>query len=174
VAPWLSYALRSSCGYSGNVKPYTYAAPSAGNAVFASWQSRQFPGVRVYNSLDLVPMAWAELLTIPTLFSPPGPECPSWFSDVVKSVHVLLTGLQYAQPTSGDRQLIGALETEVSFFDEAADQHGHNNYLNLLRAPTLPFRAETTPVVWSESCTEDHRDLIGIVRRRVRTPQLTP
>lgn len=168
VAPWLAYELKS-VGSTGTVRPYTYAAPTAGNAAFAQWESAHFAGVRVYNTLDLVPMAWADLLLIPNLYPSLGPACPAWFVDVVKSVHSLVSRLQYAQPTAGAQPVTGTVLPEGDFFEEAADQHAHNTYLSLLHAPTLPFLVESTRVTWSQMLETGQRELIGEVHRRRTT-----
>ena len=49
-----------------SILPYTFAAPTAGDATFASWFDSQFPGaVCTYNTSDLVPNAWATLKSLP-------------------------------------------------------------------------------------------------------------
>jgi hypothetical protein len=141
LAPWLLAQL-GVAGYQGVIRPYTYAAPTAGNAAFASWFDSQFEAAgatRVVNSLDIVPMAWNNLLAIQTLFPDPRLRCPLEVRVAVEGLAALLAGKGYDQPASGVVEKSGAVQSSVDFFTEALNQHAPNNYLTLLGAPTLPF-----------------------------------
>ena len=164
AAPWLRHELQVA-GYAGTITPYTYAAPTAGNRCFADWQSQNFPGVRVLNTLDLVPMAWANLLEMQTRNRSPGPACPKLFADVVSVVAAALTGYDYAQPSAGELQKPGALQSDLDYFAEAAAQHAHNTYLTLLGAPPLPVFVDTARVIWSQDVSGE-REMIGQRPRR--------
>jgi hypothetical protein len=168
AAPWLTHQLQVA-GFAGAVTPYTYAAPTAGNTGFANWQSTCFPGVRVVNTIDVVPMAWANLPQIETLYASPGLACPKLFADVVSVVATALTGYDYAQPSAGEIQKTGSFQAEGDFFAEAAAQHAHNTYLTLLGAPVLPIFVETARVTWSQDASGG-REKIGQARMR-RLPE---
>src|SRR5581483_2631925 len=68
LAAWLAWRF----GDASRLKVYTFAAPSPGNAAFAAYFNRLFrdptgktsTAYRIYNTLDLVPNAWATLPTI--------------------------------------------------------------------------------------------------------------
>jgi triacylglycerol lipase len=143
LAPWLVYQLSQSNAKNA-VMPYTYAAPTAGNATFASYYTGLFKNsYRYYNVMDIVPKAWAELSSIKTLYRSPGPACP-WelkgtidlTTDWLRSINV-----GYTQPNGAGESLPGVPSPTSDFFDEALDQHDHNYYLKLLGAPTVPITA---------------------------------
>ncbi len=156
LAPWLHYQLRQT-GYTGQIRPYTYAAPTAGNAEFAQFFDSTFAdgraslATRVYNKLDLVPLAWDDLRAITALYPPPGPPCPALLALLVDRLAERVAPLDYGQPTGNPMALGGTAVAGDTFWAEAAAQHGHNAYLALLDAPSLPFLVETTRVTW-------HRD----------------
>jgi hypothetical protein len=85
MAAWLATVFSVS-----RLKTYTFAAPSAGNAAFASYYNALFTdsttqkstAYRLYNSLDSVPNAWASLETIASYYQP-APLCPSYIQDII-------------------------------------------------------------------------------------------
>ena len=137
------------------VAPITFAAPSAGNAAFAAFFDALFPGApRYYNRLDIVPMAWAGLSDVASLFPEPGPRCPAAFRETVRLVTKWLAraGVSYAQPGRGV-ELVGVperrfLKTDpvAAFTRELVRQHHPDSYLALLGAPCLPFELVQLPV----------------------------
>jgi hypothetical protein len=158
VATWLGDAAKMTV--------YTFAAPSPGNDDFASYYNRLFltPGIigestafRFYNSLDVVPNAWASLPTIATYY-PPQLPCPSDIREVVDFARRKV-GSDYAQ--LGTRAIGSAVELPGSFIDpfkfeetlgeisplgdlffllEAAQQHHPTTYQQLLKV--APISAE--------------------------------
>jgi hypothetical protein len=148
LAPWLLAGL-GAAGYQGVIRPYTYAAPTAGNAAFAAWFDSQFAvagATRVVNRLDIVPMAWNNLPAVKTLFPAPGPSSPVEVSLAVDVLAGLIAAKGYDQPASGVVELTGAVQSNVDFFTEALNQHAPNNYLTLLGAPMLPFPIPPPPI----------------------------
>ena len=107
------------------IQPYTFAAPTAGDATFAGWFSSQFPtAIRTVNIYDLVPHAWETLKYLaegeyidkglkknpyypfyPGSGDTPkgpgptsGPPPGNLIGDVIKGVLGDLNGMSYAQP----------------------------------------------------------------------------
>jgi Lipase (class 3) len=81
VADWV--------GNVSSLSVYTIAAPSPGNEDFASYynalftsQSGHSTAFRFFNSLDVVPNAWASLNTVETYY-PPLVSCPSDISKII-------------------------------------------------------------------------------------------
>jgi hypothetical protein len=143
LAPWLVYQLSQSNAKNA-VMPYTYAAPTAGNSAFASFYTGLFKSsYRYYNTIDIVPKAWADLLSIKSLYSSPGPACPWELKDTIDLISDWLNAIKvgYTQPNETGENLPGVPSPTSDFFAEALDQHDHNYYLKLLGAPTVPITA---------------------------------
>jgi Lipase (class 3) len=141
LAPWLVYRLSQS-NANNTVTPYTYAAPTAGNATFASFYTGLFQrSYRYYNAIDIVPKAWADLLSIKSLYSSPGPACPWELKDTIDLTLDWLKAVKvsYTQPNGAGENLPGMPSSTSDFFTEALDQHDHNYYLKLLGAPPVPI-----------------------------------
>jgi len=141
LAPWLVYQLSQSNAKNA-VMPYTYAAPTAGNETFASYYTGLFKSFyRYYNAMDVVPKAWADLLSIKTLYPSPGPACPWELKGTIDLITDWLSSIKvgYTQPNGAGESLPGVPSPTSDFFDEALDQHDHNYYLKLLGAPTVPI-----------------------------------
>src|SRR5262249_38444559 len=137
----------SQCNAKNPVMPYTYAAPTAGNAIFASFYTGLFKNShRYYNAIDIVPKAWADLLSIKSLYSAPGPACPWELKGMIDLVSDWLNTIKvsYTQPNGSGEILPGVPSFTTDFFAEALDQHDHNYYLRLLGAPTVPIAAPRT------------------------------
>jgi lipase (class 3) len=148
LAPWLAYQLQAAHAPAVTIAPYTFAGPTAGNKAFADFYSGLFTAYRYFNVIDIVPMAWSELSAVKKLFPAPGPSCPRVVADLVDLVEAwmrLFHRVSYAQPGAGT-PLNGVPVGEVSFTDEAGDQHAHNNYLALLGAPPVSFDVVTGKV----------------------------
>jgi hypothetical protein len=95
------------------IHPYTFTAPTAGDAAFASWFDTQFPSAMCYyNWYDLVPNAWATLTEIPEKKGPfypfypenpgPGPTAkpiPDTIGIIIDAIAKNTNGNTYVQPT---------------------------------------------------------------------------
>ncbi|MGL4962142.1 MAG: lipase family protein [Inquilinus sp.] len=162
-----------------NVLPYTFAAPTSGDATFAAWFDKQFPNaVCIYNKYDLVPNAWATLWTLPLdplinqPFYPglkdepsgPGPtaELTNEVGILITTVALLTSGNTYVQPTqqpalnAGPSPLFrpypGTVTAPVDqFMLQVGFQHWSDTYLGLLGAPVVPL--PPVPAVASVSPT---------------------
>ncbi len=104
VAPWLLQGLVRA-GVAPQVVPVTFAAPTAGNAAFASYFDALFRGsVRVQNPLDVVPRAWADLASLADLYRQPCNIDANLVEraaiDVLRE-DLRLHGTTYAQPQTG-------------------------------------------------------------------------
>lgn len=137
LAPWLSFQTQGKV----SVTPFTFAAPTAGNGPFAAAYDRLFPtAASYYNTLDIVPMAFASLRAIKSLYRQPGPAISNDCKDALDGFQLLLDasspGSPYVQ-TNGT-PLPGSLSGATTFFAEAGAQHSHDTYLKLLGAPDVP------------------------------------
>lgn len=161
VALWLKAQAWST---TPAIQVYTFAAPTAGDANFASWFDQQFPGaICVWNRYDVVPNAWWNMLDLqrgsqsPTVWGfYPEPAVPASSG----LVHLILGELVarlgdnvYVQPTQ-QAPLNDPLEVYQTFFQtgltqtewweaQAAFQHANGTYLQLLQAPPLPSLVPT-------------------------------
>lgn len=143
-----------------NIYPFTFAAPTAGDGIFASWFDTQLPWAQCfYNQYDVVPSAWSNLVG-GVEQEPPAPEAAEYFypnnsgaelgvlvRNLVQGIAQRTKGNVYVQPS---RQQ--ALNDDFSTTDpgyptltslddweaEAGYQHANNTYLSLLGAPILP------------------------------------
>ncbi|MBU8897437.1 hypothetical protein KRR26_17605 [Corallococcus sp. M34] len=138
LAAWFASTLSGA-----TVVPITVAAPTAGNAAFASAYDSVFASSaqRLFNTLDVVPMLWtvAGLDTLLTLYSG-GPQCGPTCSAAVNSALNTLQkgGVTYVQP-SASTSLTGSLYSEsgiLAFEDEVLAQHSALYYMSLLGIPT--------------------------------------
>jgi triacylglycerol lipase len=155
VATWL--------GSASGLSVYTIAAPSPGNADFAAYyntlfseQSGHSTAFRFFNSLDVVPNAWASLDTVLTYY-PPLVTCPPAINKIIARAETAVGGkyCQPGEPAAGSAvELTGTLITPVGthrgrmeinafenalFLWEAAQQHACTTYQALLQTPlTLP------------------------------------
>lgn len=153
LAPTLAFQL----GSSANLKVYTFAAPSPGNADFATYYNRLFmdsatgksTAFRLYNSLDVVPNAWASLDMVETYYVP-DPTCTDEIRAVVIGAHTAV-GAQYAQVgTDADGsaiKLTGSVTAvaklgplldpivDEQFFQQLLQQHATSMYQHLLNVP---------------------------------------
>lgn len=152
VAAWAAYTL----GNAARVKAYTFAAPSAGDAGFASYYnalftdpaSSQSTAFRVYNTLDFVPNAWASLTHVETYYQPK-PQCPDDIKLLVDE-GVKIVGTEYVQvgtkaagsehPLPGQvipwNSFFGNLDPtgNVEYAHQVAEQHATTTYMRLLSA----------------------------------------
>lgn len=141
AAPWLKTCL-AQAQVKAPIVPVTFAAPTAGNAAFASYFQQQFPyAPRYVNSLDIAPFAWGNLDGIRPLYEACNFSLPwevSGMLDVFEGA-MRLAGVSYGQP--GQVALLkGACGSNISsWYAEAALQHHATTYLALMtgRASTL-------------------------------------
>jgi Lipase (class 3) len=140
LAPWLRFALDGA----RTILPCTFAAPTAGNQAFAAVFTSLFPSApRYYDTLDVIPMAWANLAAVKSLYAAPGPGCPLALKAAIDVLTVSLKLLQYQQPNGAGNPLTGTPTSSQNFIAEILSQHDSNNYLALLGAPSVPSH---TPV----------------------------
>jgi hypothetical protein len=142
LAPWIKFQLNQG-GITPAIIAYTFAAPSAGNLAFADWYTNNsgITSYRFFNTIDLVPMAWADLAGMKLLFSPnPGASISLkliidgislWLSDRDKVI--------YVQPNGPGNPLKNNPTPGQNWFDEVGTQHAHNTYLTLLGATPVDF-----------------------------------
>ena len=136
----------------GEVKVYTFAAPSPGDRGYQDYFNGFFGdnefAFRVFDTLDVVPDAWATLSTIETYYQ--GYYlCPQDLKDIV-NFGIRRVGTEYQnvgtdQPLTG--QVIwpfGSERTEeldpigdAIFLWQVAQQHSTFNYLSLLKAQPM-------------------------------------
>jgi hypothetical protein len=153
VADWVGNATSLSV--------YTIAAPSPGNEDFASYynalftsQSGQSTAFRFFNSLDVVPNAWASLNTVETYY-PPLVSCPSDISKIIDRAENAVSGKyrQLGELALGSAvELLGTIVTPFGvhrgrmernpfenalFLWEAAQQHACTTYQALLQTPLM-------------------------------------
>jgi hypothetical protein len=152
-------ALRLHHEYGGRfqVRPITFAAPTAGNRPFAELYQETFPGAeRYFNRLDLVPRAWCELAQLGDLYEPPGPRCPPDFRLLARATAGSLSQHGYTQPGPGvalplegagpprpGRGGLGGMVDRLLrrvFYLEALHHHMPDTYLAHLGAEPLPFQ----------------------------------
>ena len=100
------------------VEPNCPPAPTAGNAIFASFYTGLFKSShRYYNAIDIVPKAWADLLSIKSLHSPPGLACPWELKGVIDLVSDWLNTIKvsYTQPNGSGEILPGVPSFATDF-----------------------------------------------------------
>ncbi|HYA00164.1 MAG TPA: lipase family protein [Candidatus Binatia bacterium] len=144
---------------------YTFAAPTAGDAAFATAFDKAFPGTapgtdsswRVFNAFDVVPHAWESLSTVKSFYpTPPGPVATLAVKLLLDGIEAYAGGNQYVQPnpagSPGALQLNGDYDvhdpantapTFGAFMGQLGFQHGCNTYLQLLGAPQVTFQPGT-------------------------------
>jgi hypothetical protein len=148
-------------GSTSGISVYTIAAPSPGNEDFASYynalftaQSGHSTAFRFFNSLDVVPNAWASLDTVETYY-PPLVSCPSDINKIISRAENAVDG-KYRQlgklaagsaieladtvimPVRAHRGRMGLNPFENALFLwEAAQQHACTTYQALLQTPLM-------------------------------------
>jgi len=148
VAEWM--------GSASSISVYTIAAPSPGNADFAVYYNTLFTDAsgcstafRFFNSLDVVPNAWASLDTVATYYRPPD------IANIINRAENAVGG-KYAQ--LGEQEVCSAIELsgtlmtpfgahrgrlELNPFEnalflwEAGQQHACTTYQGLLQTPFM-------------------------------------
>jgi hypothetical protein len=174
AAPWLKAAL-SSVNVNNPIVPVTFAAPTAGNAAFATYFTNQFSYCpRYYNTLDVVPMACANLAGMKTVYQPCGISIPLSADLLIDSMQeaMNLAGVSYAQPATMRAPLRGACFPTSDWYTQLAYQHHATTYLTLMGvtmpqtalANRLPARSNRAPAL--------NRRVDWLTRQRERTPGL--
>jgi triacylglycerol lipase len=104
----------SAKGLAPKMVPNSFAAPTAGNAAFIQLYEKTFPfATRWFNTLDLVPMAFAGLSGIKQLWTQCGHPAPDAFKLLIDAFGLLLGALHisYSQQSLDDnRPLVGACQ----------------------------------------------------------------
>ncbi|MGB8897912.1 MAG: hypothetical protein WCC90_01050 [Methylocella sp.] len=163
LASVLAPCVANWVGSTSGISVYTIAAPSPGNEDFASYynalftaQSGHSTAFRFFNSLDVVPNAWASLDTVETYY-PPLVSCPSDINKIISRAENAVDG-KYRQlgklaagsaielpgtvitPFGAHRGRMGLNPFENALFLwEAAQQHACTTYQALLQTPlTVP------------------------------------
>ncbi len=149
VAAWLAFQAPQWQQIPGPVKirAFTFAAPSAGNSKFANYCNQLFPdSYRVFDTLDVVPNAWATLETIKTYYQPV-PLCPVALKLAIDADNLIVKPMGYTQAfIAVDLQGVvinpAAGDPLQAFMAQILSQHDSNNYLTLLKAaPIKPLFA---------------------------------
>jgi hypothetical protein len=102
LASALAPCVANWVGGASALSIYTIAAPSPGNADFAAYyntlfthQSGHSMAFRFFNSLDVVPNAWASLATVETYY-PPLVSCPPDITRIIGRAETAVAG-KYTQ-----------------------------------------------------------------------------
>ena len=165
LASVLAPCVANWVGSTSGISVYTIAAPSTGNEDFASYynalftaQSGHSTAFRFFNSLDVVPNAWASVDTVETYY-PPLISCPSDINKIISRAENAVDG-KYRQlgklaagsaieladtvimPVRAHRGRMGLNPFENALFLwEAAQQHACTTYQALLQTPQTRRRA---------------------------------
>jgi triacylglycerol lipase len=163
IASALAPCVANWIGSPSVISVYTIAAPSPGNAEFAAYHNTLFTdqfgdstAFRFFNSLDVVPNAWASLATVETYY-PPLVPCPPDITRIIARAEEAVAG-KYTQvgdvATGSAIELSGTIITpfgayrghrepdafeNARFLWETAQQHACTMYQALLETPfTVP------------------------------------
>jgi len=140
VAPWLYDQLPKTGTVTGvPITPYTFAAPTAGNLVFAQYYDGLFPGAyRCVNTQDIVPMGYANISGMQAMFPPPSQTLWAYSRLLYGTLETAKFYMQGAGITYSQTNLNGSGTTDafsgpalskLSFAYEAEAQHDHAVYL---------------------------------------------
>ena len=126
VAPW----LQSLGSITTPIVPATFAAPTVGNADFATLFGTDFSySLRYWNDYDIVPNAWWNLPGIETIYTPCNLTPPGFVTDGLNHFENKLKGISYAQPAA-NTQLSGSCSSlGTSWIDQAGVQHSTHTYM---------------------------------------------
>lgn len=139
VAPWTK-SLLASRGVNAPIVPCTFAGPTAGDARFASYFASTFRySLRYYNSLDVVPRAWADLKGIETIYDAYGLTIPdaAWAAILGFRAAMDIAGVSYVQPTPNS-PLNGVFALNLDWYGELGLQHHTTTYMSLLGGTSIP------------------------------------
>ncbi|MFF2040687.1 IPT/TIG domain-containing protein [Kitasatospora sp. NPDC058170] len=134
----------------------TFAAPTAGLQSFVDYvDSRPWLiDERQNNAYDLVPHAWADLVTTTEWYPGPGPQATDEVKLLIKGFAQRTKGNVYVQPGTlclmnpGYTYLAKNLvnKTTQDFLAQVAFQHANATYLDLVGAPDVPAGPVVTDV----------------------------
>lgn len=149
VAPWLQSALGAQVKPL-HVIPATFAAPTAGNAAFAQYFQSTFGySLRVFNTLDVAPFAWSNIVSVVDLYVP---QCNIFADDYVYLGALGFIGamdlakVSYAQPMTNQVPLQGSCAPNVTdWYDEAFYQHHTTTYMSLLGGTSVVSQPPAPP-----------------------------
>jgi len=155
VAPWLQSQLSAATSVL-HVIPATFAAPTAGNAAFASYFQSTFGySMRVFNTLDAVPFAWQNIDGLIDLYQGCGLEIPDLVYAGITGYDYLMwfAGVSYVQPATNQMALTGSCLSTSDWYSEALYQHHTTTYMTLLNGTSVacPTSVEPTPRPRSQS-----------------------
>jgi triacylglycerol lipase len=145
LAPYLHQEI----GSAGSLDywPITFAAPTAGNPVFANWLISNFASDagRYHNTQDVVPHAWNGIKWILGSYQPK-PKIPDVLYGLVDAVRLdlELRGDHYQQPGAGI-PLNGTVVVTDDWVQEAGHQHASTTYLSLLGVTEIPAEVPAPP-----------------------------
>jgi triacylglycerol lipase len=137
VAPWLQETL-SAVNVSNPIVPVTFAGPTAGNADFATYFSNAFGyAPRYFNTLDVVPRAWADLMSLDSIYSPCNLTIPLLVAGGIVGFQALMNqfGATYGQPQTNMAPIPGTCLNSTpppDWYQEGLYQHHTTTYLTLL------------------------------------------
>lgn len=184
LASWISTQRGPAAGQADpNTRPYTFAAPSPGNSVFASAYNARFPNSwRYANVLDVVPNAWDNLTNINTIYDNYFLTTPFVVQGAVESMYATLLasetayGSYYLQTNGSGTPLGPDWLMNADWYTEVGFQHGHNTYLALLGAPLVNSNllAEATaeaigPIMMRPKIERGSVPAMLVLRPRVRS-----
>ena len=153
ATPVALFLARQAWPISAVFQVYTFAAPTAGDAQFASAFEAAFPGTdpavnsswRVYNDFDVVPNAWATLSRVETYYPSPGAKATLPVTFLMDGIELYAGDTHYVQPDaagsagamrlSDGYTLYDGTHVRATFNDllaQLAFQRGTNTYLKLL------------------------------------------
>jgi hypothetical protein len=139
VAPWL-YDQLPKGGLTGvNITPHTFAAPTAGNPVFAKYYDTIFTNsYRAVNTQDVIPMGYNNLAGIQKNYPPPGQtlsdyETALWVMVEGVKLYLALNKIVYSQTNLNNvgttKSFQGPPISKVDYPTEVATQHATSVYL---------------------------------------------
>jgi hypothetical protein len=140
MTAWAQNERTSWAGSHHQITNYTFAAPSAGNPVFAAWIENNTTTYMVRNPLDLVPHGYATPQQLITRGIPS--RVPLGWAAVIE----LAAGLSYAtgpwaQPKT--RYMLPEKRMNGKYLGQVEGQHNHNSYLHLLGATQTDVGAKS-------------------------------
>jgi triacylglycerol lipase len=134
IAPWLQTELAAQ-SHNLPIVPATFAAPTAGNADFATYFQSSFSySLRVFNSLDIVPRAWQDIDALDDIYVGCGIEVPGFVYAAVWGFMYFMrrAGVSYVQPATNQVPLTGSCSGGTDWYAEAGYQHHTTTYMTLL------------------------------------------
>lgn len=148
AAPWLQNLLQTA-GVPAPIVPATFAAPTAGNADFATlFQSSFSYAPRYWNAMDIVPRAWWDLTGIETIYQPCNLTPPWEVQDGLSYFESKLQGVSYVQPAEDSTELPGACDSSAGdWIDQAGIQHSTVTYMNMLGGVNILPPHSIPPIV---------------------------